>query len=148
MFLFHLKSSFSSQDIKYLGPAQRILFVKILPPPLSSQWITQKYKKLLISQFKKQGKNSLNIPMQIAHSYYIALPFPRFVQSRIRKYYYNFANLSVSKIACIKNMLFFLSSSCLPKMIFFTINFVNTHSVYILSVSLEVVLFKTALQKI
>ena len=140
MFLFHLKSSFSSQDIKYLGPAQRILFVKILPPPLSSQWITQKYKKLLISQFKKQGQNSLNIPMQIAHSYYIALPFPRFVQSRIRKYYYNFANLSVSKI--------FLSSSCLPKMIFFTINFVNTHSVYILSVSLEVVLFETVLQKI
>ena len=142
MFLFHLKSSFSSQDIKYLGPAQRILFVKILPPPLSSQWITQKYKKLLISQFKKQDQNSLDIPMQIAYSYYIAMPFPHM------PFYYNFANLSVSKIACIKNMLFFLSSSCLPKMIFFTINFVNTHSVYILSVSLEVVLFETVLQKI
>ena len=104
-----------------------------------------KVQKIVDISIQKTGSNSLNIPMQIAHSYYIALPFPRFVQSRIRKYYYNFANLSVSKIACIKNMLFFLSSSCLPKMIFFTINFVNTHSVYILSVSLEVVLFETVL---
>ena len=49
--------------------------------------------------------------MQIAHSYQICHNF-RIVQSCSRKYYHSFANLCVSKIACVKNKLFFLMMIC------------------------------------
>ena len=45
------------------------------PLPLSSplSGLHKKFKNFLIFHFKKQGSNLLEIPMQIAHSYYVSL---------------------------------------------------------------------------
>ena len=61
-----------------------------------------KIQKLMM---KKHCQNSVDISMQIVHSYYVCHNLGIF-QSYSRKYYYNFADFRISNIACVENKLF------------------------------------------
>ena len=87
--------------------------------------------------------------MQIARSYYIC-PNLCIAQSCSRKYYYSFANMRVSKIACVDYRLFVISHSP-SKDDVFIINFVKTQEFSFINTlrdSLEVFLVNVGLSKI
>ena len=86
-------------------------FTPCVPSHLSGP---QKNTNFFYLSIQKQGQNSLDTSIQITHSYYLCHNL-FIVHSCSRKYCYSFANLRVSKIACVENKFFIYLSHLLKK---------------------------------